>query len=422
MPNARLTAFVYRLIDSSTLLQRWLFCCLLLTVHLLLVPVYFRSAGLVAALGFSVISSWIWGMAISMPAGTLMSAALILPHYWILKPLGAFQTTVDLWQLVVAHLILPLVTYGLSSSFHLGRDLARQLQRTEEEQARFRGLFDANNDAVLIFDLNYRIVQANEQAANMLGYSREELLSKPYQELVAPEDHDSIDARIAQADRGGWMPTYERTYLHKDGHRVIVEINGGLVQDKYGKPLHYQAICRDITLRKAAEQELYDRATHDLLTGLYNRSMFQDMLERAIARAARNGNKMGILFFDLDRFKKVNDELGHTMGDLLLRTVAERVEKLLRYADTLFRFGGDEFTVILEHVEGRRGAEILAKKIELAIEEPFLLEGEYAYIGASVGIAIYPEDGSGADELINFADVEMYSVKNFKKLNSQPTP
>ncbi len=318
---------MYRLIDNATLLQRWVFCSLLVVVHLLLVPVYFKLAGLVAALGFTIISSWIWGMAISMRAGTLISAALIVPHYLILQPLGAFQTTVDLWQLVEAHFILPLVTYGLSTSFHLGRDLARQLQRTEEEQARFRGLFDANNDAVFIFDLNYRIIQANEQAVNMLGYSREELLSMPYQELVVPED-----------------------------------------------------------------------------------------------RAARNEKKMGILFFDLDRFKKVNDELGHAMGDLLLQTVAERVQKLLRYADTLFRFGGDEFTLILETIEDRRGAEVLAKKIEHAIEEPFLLEAEYAYIGASVGIAIYPEDGNTADELINFADIEMYSIKHFKKLSSEPTP
>jgi diguanylate cyclase (GGDEF)-like protein len=186
------------------------------------------------------------------------------------------------------------------------------------------------------------------------------------------------------------------------------------VRDERGRPLHHQTLSRDITQRKAAQDELYNRATHDELTGLYNRSMFFELLQRGMARANRNQEKIAILFFDLDGFKKANDTFGHHIGDLLLKAVAERTLALMRKTDTLSRIGGDEFTIILENAPDRGQVESVAANVEQALGQPFTLEGQQVRIGASVGIAIYPDDGDAAEHLVSMADGEMYRNKRTK--------
>lgn len=187
------------------------------------------------------------------------------------------------------------------------------------------------------------------------------------------------------------------------------------MRDERGRPLHYQTISRDITQRKAVQDELYKKATHDELTGLYNRSMFFELVARGLARAARNKDKLAILFMDLDGFKKANDSFGHHIGDLLLQAVPGRIEGILRKTDTLSRIGGDEFTVILEGLKERSQVEELAARIEQAISQPFTLDGQEVGIGASVGIAIFPDDGEQAEALVSLADDQMYRNKRMKK-------
>ncbi len=182
-------------------------------------------------------------------------------------------------------------------------------------------------------------------------------------------------------------------------------------KNSVGKVENYLAIFSDITLRKQEKQELYDLATHDALTGLPNRFFFNERLRHALARAKRAGHLVGLLYLDLDRFKPVNDSLGHKCGDKLLQTVARRMQRLVREGDTIARLGGDEFAVILEHLSRPRDAEVTATKLLHALARPFLLEGHKANITASIGITVYPLDGDDVETLLKRADGAMYRVK-----------
>lgn len=346
---------------------------------------------------------------------TLFSFFLIVPHYLILQNLGESTTLQEHFELASLHIVLSFVAYALGNSYYMRRDLAKQLQQAEIERARFRGLFERTNDAVWISDLRMNILDANDQALQMLRYQRSELIGMAYAKLVAPEEQDDLKARVEASRQQDWTPFFERTYLRKDGSRVTTEVSGGLVRDERGRPLHYQTISRDITQRKAAQDELYSKATHDELTGLYNRSMFFELVARGLARAERSKGRLAILFMDLDGFKKANDTFGHHVGDLLLQAVAKRIEGILRKTDTLSRIGGDEFTVILEGLKERSEGEELAGRIEQAISQPFTLDGQEVSIGASVGIAIFPDDGGQVGALVSLADAQMYRNKRMKK-------
>jgi diguanylate cyclase (GGDEF)-like protein len=178
-----------------------------------------------------------------------------------------------------------------------------------------------------------------------------------------------------------------------------------------GRVEHYLAIFSDITLRKREERELYDLATHDALTGLANRSFFNERFRHAMVRARRAEQQIGLLYLDLDNFKPVNDALGHKCGDLLLQTVARRLKRSVREEDTIARLGGDEFAVILEHLSRPQDAAASAKKVLQALARPYRLEGRPARITASLGITVYPLDGETVETLVSRADGAMYRAK-----------
>src|SRR5690606_36459243 len=173
--------------------------------------------------------------------------------------------------------------------------------------------------------------------------------------------------------------------------------------------------ARDITDRMEAEDLINFQAYHALLTRLPNRSLFKDRLSMALTQAARNNERVAVMFIDLDRFKLINDSLGHTMGDRLLQAVSQRLLGCIRKGDTLSRFGGDEFTLLLHDTHGQPAVVQVAEKILESIKEPFRLGEHDIHIGASIGIAIYPEGGNTLDALIKNADIAMYRVKNTGK-------
>lgn len=393
--------------------RRWLLAILALAVYFPLLAVVHRYLGTVA-LALLFLPGMAWAVLLGPRLAFIGLLLLGFSDSILFRGWNALRTPEEELQFAVAHLIVAAVSYVIGYGYVLRRNLSKELAQRQITEARFRGLFEANNDAVFICDLALTILDVNDRALSMLGYKRSELVGKQYVEIVAPEELADLNARFAASTQGDWLPFYERTYMRKDGRRVVVEINGGMIRDEAGQPLHYQTISRDITLRKAAQQELYNKATHDELTGLYNRTMFFDLLNRAVIRAARDQHKLAILFFDLDGFKKANDTFGHHVGDLLLRSVADRTLALLRKADTLARIGGDEFTVVLEKLGERGAAEFVAENIEKALAEPFALEGHDVRIGASVGIAIYPDDGADTEKLVNRADAEMYRNKRSK--------
>ena len=171
-------------------------------------------------------------------------------------------------------------------------------------------------------------------------------------------------------------------------------------------------VARDITDRKRAEELISYQAYHDILTDLPNRILFKDRLGLAVIQARRNRAELAVMFVDLDRFKLVNDTLGHVKGDELLQHVSGRLKNCLRRGDTLARIGGDEFTAVLPELRDRQDAEIIAEKFLESLRQPFFLDGKEVYISASIGIAVYPSDGDSIDELLRHADIAMYYVKS----------
>ena len=178
-----------------------------------------------------------------------------------------------------------------------------------------------------------------------------------------------------------------------------------------GQPLRIVGTVADIDARKLQEDEIRHQAHHDMLTGLPNRLLFNDRLRQALLAAQREGNKLAVLFFDLDKFKPVNDTHGHAVGDMLLQQVATRVRGALRASDTLARIGGDEFVVLLPRIGAAPDARRVAEEILAELNRPFVSEGRTLEISGSIGVAVYPDSGASADELMRSADGAMYDAK-----------
>jgi diguanylate cyclase (GGDEF)-like protein len=186
-------------------------------------------------------------------------------------------------------------------------------------------------------------------------------------------------------------------------------------EDYVTKPIHWAVLRQRIRIlldRKQAEERIHYQATHDALTGLPNRTLFMDRIDSAISMGSRRNIQMGLMFIDLDRFKWVNDELGHAAGDQLLQEAAERMKRCVRKSDTVARLGGDEFTVILSDISGTLKPDKVAEKLLQTLREPFTLEGQEVTISGSIGGAIYPHDGTDTETLLRNADHAMYVAKN----------
>jgi diguanylate cyclase (GGDEF)-like protein len=220
----------------------------------------------------------------------------------------------------------------------------------------------------------------------------------------------AADERFERAEEERFGAEYR--LIARDGSVVWVLEDALLVKDATGGPLYWQGILYDITERKEAEERLEHRAFHDPLTELPNRQLFLDRLGHALARTQRRaGSTVAVLFMDLDDFKVINDSLGHEAGDRVLVAVGERLEGCLRPEDTLARFGGDEFVVLVEDVEGPEGAVRIAERLMDVLEGPFDLEGRELFVRASVGIALGTSRTKSAEDLIRHADAAMYRAK-----------
>jgi diguanylate cyclase (GGDEF)-like protein len=192
---------------------------------------------------------------------------------------------------------------------------------------------------------------------------------------------------------------------------AFTELSASLIKDAEGKPIGFRGISRDITERKHLEEKIQQMAFHDSLTGLPNRKLFSDRLGIALAQAQRNQKKVGIAMLDLDNFKGVNDTLGHDVGDILLQAAAERLSAALRKSDTVARFGGDEFVLIIPDLKAREDAIQVAQKIVDSFCKPFLIDTHQLVVTTSIGIAVYPHDGTDEGMLLKNADIAMYQAK-----------
>jgi diguanylate cyclase (GGDEF)-like protein/PAS domain S-box-containing protein len=235
---------------------------------------------------------------------------------------------------------------------------------------------------------------------------------------VHPDDRAAVDAAVRHAMETDAPYAIDHRIERPDGEVRIVHESAEVLRDNQGRPVRMIGTVQDITERKQAEQALREKdahleyiAYHDALTGLPNRTLLMDRLRHATSRADRTGGRMALLFIDLDRFKTINDSLGHAMGDAVLQASADRLKALLREGDTLCRLGGDEFVVLLEGLQDDRDAATVAGKIIHALEKAMVIGNYPLHISASIGISLYPEDGMNDEMLMKNADAAMYKAK-----------
>jgi diguanylate cyclase (GGDEF)-like protein/PAS domain S-box-containing protein len=296
--------------------------------------------------------------------------------------------------------------------------------KLESSERLYRFLVDSSPDIIYMLDHEGRFTFINDRVQPLLGIDREDIIGQHYSVLVFEEDMER--ANYVFTEKRGHQPVSRSVELRLVSRRtdgavrtfsielMRISLKDGQTQALDGPP-HEQfgiyGVARDITERKRADDRIVYQAYHDILTELPNRVLFKDRLGLALLQAKRNESSLAVMFIDLDRFKLVNDTLGHGAGDDLLQQVARRLKDCLRRCDTLARLGGDEFTVILPELIDSQSAALIAAKFIECLKFPFNLVGQQVHISASIGLAVYPADAHSTEELIRFADVAMYHMK-----------
>ncbi len=288
----------------------------------------------------------------------------------------------------------------------------------EEELRRANSILSAHFDntplGVIEWDPQLRVIRWSGSSESIFGWSADEVLGRSLESwrLVYEEDSLPVEAAVRRLVEGGESRAtlLNRTY-RKDGSVIWVEWHNSALRDTDGRLVSILSLAQDVSSRIQAEERLQFMATHDGLTGLPNRLLLNDRLSASIARSQRSGSGVAVLFLDLDHFKDVNDTLGHRVGDELLKDLSRRIRGTLRQSDLLVRIAGDEFVVVLEDLSGDGGPDRVAQKILDDVMRPFRIEGHEVQVSASLGYAVYPDDGTDPETLLKNADAAMYHAK-----------
>ena len=303
------------------------------------------------------------------------------------------------------------------------RDITARVQAEAElrdSEERFRVAFNQAAVGLAHVAPEGRWLMANQKLCEIVGYTQQELLNLTYQQLTHPDD------LVADLELGQRMlareiheKSREKRYRHKNGYYIWVNLTSSLVWDAAGKPKYYSTVVEDISRRKQIEGELLHLANHDPLTGLPNRSLLLDRLSQAIVYANRSGGQVAVMLIDLDRFKNINDSLGHEVGDKIIMEIGRRLSGNVHEGNTVARVGGDEFVVVLADVERGDAVAMLAQHILEALSHPMMMQGHEFYPAGSIGISLYPKDGPDAPTLLKNADTAMYRAKDAGRNNFQ---
>ena len=288
------------------------------------------------------------------------------------------------------------------------------LKRSEE---RHRLLADHATDVIWTMDLSGHFTYISPSAQKLTGFTVAELMHQQMQQLVTPDSYAQVKLQMKKAAKalqdGETYPDYvgEVEQVCKDGRRVWSEVKISGMYDAQGALVGILGVNRDLTERRKIEEQMRYMAQHDTLTGLPNRTLFADRLQKALQYAVRHQKSMALMLLDLNKFKPVNDSHGHAVGDLLLQQVAERLQLAIRASDTVARIGGDEFIILLPQIDSERSVILVAEKIQHSIALPFDIHGLEIQISCSIGLACYPQDGETDLVLSKVADQRMYQQK-----------
>ena len=292
----------------------------------------------------------------------------------------------------------------------IARDITKRRLEDKERQLSAKA-FESLAEGILVTDDKRRIVSVNKALCTITGYEAEELMDQS-PSMLSSGRHDPAfyEAMWKEIESTGFWhgEIWDR---RKNGEIFPELLSISAVVDEAGKVSHYVGVCTDISSLKAYEERLRYQAQHDALTGLPNRFQFQERFEEMLARADRRGAQIAVMMLDLDRFKHVNDSLGHASGDQLLQEAAARLASCLRKVDVIGRFGGDEFAVLLDGINGQQSAAIVASRLQAVFAAPFSLSGHDIFVSSSIGISCYPADAADAETLLKNADAAMYRAK-----------
>lgn len=290
------------------------------------------------------------------------------------------------------------------------RDITER-QRAEIQLRLAARVFESTHEGILVSELDGRIVSVNDALCNITGYSRAEILGKPEHSLWHGDETDGLarTVRTILEHSGQWQG--EANLLCRSGKPFPAWVCANAVRDAQDQITHWLTVFTDISDLKESQDRLHHLAYHDPLTNLPNRLLFRDRLDQAIAQTSRGSHAVAVMYLDLDRFKNINDTLGHATGDQLLRMVAERICGCVRESDTVARLGGDEFALILTYVESTESATLIADKLLEVLQPAFHLDKQEVFIGASIGISFY-WPGQERSNLVEEADVAMYHAKS----------
>jgi diguanylate cyclase (GGDEF)-like protein/PAS domain S-box-containing protein len=297
---------------------------------------------------------------------------------------------------------------------------AHALEKLRESDERFSSTMELAAIGIAHVEDGGRFRYVNPQLCAMLGHTEQELLAITVRDVSHPDDAHLTDELDEQL-RSSAIESYkmEKRYLRKDGSPIWVGLTIACKRDNTGARLYDISVVEDISSRKRAEERIQYLATHDGLTGLPNRVMFGQLLNLSLETARRYGRKLAVLFIDLDRFKVINDTLGHEAGDVLLREIGARLRECLRAADVVARLGGDEFVVLLQEIDDPAQAAAVARDILAVVMKPVAILGRECRVTASIGVCVHPEDGQDDQAIMKNADMAMYLAKEEGKNNFQ---
>lgn len=347
----------------------------------------------------------------------LLTVTLIIDrvaHRLLIAPLAKLQENVHRFSRT-QDVVRPEQTSTTDEIGHLAKafwEMTQNLKATTVSKKYVDNIIKNMTGGLVVVSPAGDIQTVNQRTLTMFGYREDELLGTMAATLFSPDDEAVLSPHLINTlVKNGPLKDADVTCLTKAGRRFPAHFSGSAMHNEEGALEGIICVINDITELKNAEHSLRKMAHYDALTGVANRNLFFEKLENSIREAQRNEHIFGLLYLDLDNFKPINDSMGHDVGDLVLKTVASRLQEVVRIGDTVARMGGDEFTVILNALHSAADADVLARKIRDTISTPIVIGGASHTLGVSIGISLFPDDGADTEVLVNKADCAMYQAK-----------